>query len=220
MPSSAGTVDSLASQKAAGLALKGAIDKLLAMLPGGLDRQLQSLGGLPEQSLLDMAYRLAPSLDIDPLEAERLQRLRVVLEGIDAALVKARNQEALEGARQRGKTIKQDLVARGELVSAAALGEALGISRQAVHKAAKAGRLIALEAGGREHYFPVFQADPAVRDNGLEDALAILSNEGEWSKWLFFTSPSGALGGMTPVQGLRKGRRQAVLDAARAYIER
>ncbi|AMN46458.1 hypothetical protein ACG33_04955 [Steroidobacter denitrificans] len=220
MPSASGTIATPSSQKAIGLALKGTIDKLLKLLPSGLDRQLQSLVGLPEQTLLDGAFRLAPSLRIDAAEAERLQKLRVLLEGIEAALVKSQNQSALDSARQRGRTIKHELVAKGELVSAAALADALGISRQAVHKAAKASRLFSLEAGGREHYFPAFQADPDVRAGGLEDVLAILRSESDWSKWVFFTTPSGSLGGITPVQGLSQGRKEAVLAAARAYIER
>lgn len=201
-------------------AVTEAFDTVIESLTQGLHRQLKVLVGMPEQQLRELARRYAPTLDLDPEAAEDLRRLRVLLDGIEAAQVRARNLHALENARQRAATIKHDLVAKGELASADDLGKALGISRQAVHKGAKAGRLFAVEAGGREHYYPTFLADQDLRANGLEDVLSILAAETGWSKWLFFTTPSGALGGMTPLEALRQRRRGAVQTAARAYLER
>lgn len=201
-------------------AVTKAFDTVIESLIQGLHRQLQVLVGMPEQQLRELAHRYAPTLELEPEAAEDLRRLRVLLDGIEAAQVRARNLHALENARQRAATIKHDLVAKGELVSADDLGKALGISRQAVHKGAKAGRLFAIEAGGREHYFPTFLADQDLRANGLEEVLSILANETGWSKWLFFTMPSGTLGGATPLEALRQRRREAVQTTARAYIER
>ncbi|WP_052631130.1 hypothetical protein [Pseudoxanthomonas suwonensis] len=201
-------------------AVTEAFDTVIESLTQGLHRQMKALVGMPEQQLHDLARRYAPTLDLDPETAQDLRLLRVLLDGLETAQVRARNQEALETARQRAATVKHDLVARGELVPADELGKALGISRQAVHKGAKTGRLFAVEAGGREHYFPSFLAEQELRANGLEDVLSILGGESGWSKWLFFTTPSGALGGMTPLEALRERRRGAVQTAARAYTER
>lgn len=201
-------------------AVTEAFDTVIESLTQGLHRQLKALAGMPEQQLRELAHRHAPTLGLDPEAAKELRQLRVLLEGIEAAQVRTHNLQALEDARQRAATVKYDLVARGELVSAEELGKALGISRQAVHKGAKAGRLFAVEAGGREHYYPTFLADQELRANGLEDVLSILAGETGWSRWLFFTTPSGALGGTTPLEALRQRRRGAVQTAARAYLER
>lgn len=197
-----------------------AFDTVIESLTQGLHRQLKALVGMPEQQLRELAHLYAPTLELEPEAAEDLRRLRVLLDSIEVAQVRARNLHALEHGRQRAGTIKHDLVAKGELVSADDLGKALGISRQAVHKAAKSGRLFAVEAGGREHYFPTFLADQDLRANGLEDVLSILAGESGWSKWLFFTTSSGALGDTTPLEALRQRRHEAVQTAARAYLER
>lgn len=131
----------------------------------------------------------------------------------------ARNAQALKTARECAATIKCDLIAKGELVPADVLGQALGLSRRAIHEAAKAGRMFAIEAGGGEHYYPAFLADQDLRTHGPEDVLSILASASGWNKWLFFTTPSGALGSATPLEALRERRREAVQTAARAYIE-
>lgn len=201
-------------------AVTEAFDTVIDSLTQGLHRQLKTLVDMPEQQLRELARRYAPTLELEPEAAEDLRRLRVLLNSIEGAQVHARNLHVLEHARQRAGTIKHDLVARGELVSADDLGKALGISRQAVHKAARSGRLFAVVAGSREHYFPTFLADQDLRANGLEDVLLILAGESGWSKWLFFTTRSGALGDTTPLEALRQRRHEAVQIAARAYLER
>jgi len=113
-----------------------------------------------------------------------------------------------------------ELVTRGELVPSEVLAKALGISRQAIHKGLKGKRFFALETGGRELYYPTFFADKDLREAGLDEALAILASENAWSKWLFFTTPSGFLGGLKPIEALRRNKREQVLTAARAYLER
>ena len=63
-------------------------------------------------------------------------------------------------------------------------------------------------------------AEEELRANGLEDVLTILASVSGWNTWLFFTMPSGALGGATTLEALREHQREAVQTAAHAYIER
>ena len=197
-------------------AVRGVIESVIGSAGGFLRR----LRDVPEQQLLDIAQKLAPDLELEQETVEDIRRLRLLLDGIETAQIRARNSHALRNARTRADKIKMDLVAKGELVPSEALAKALGISRQAVHKGLKSRRLFALEAGGRELYYPSFFADKDLREAGLDEALAILAGENAWSKWLFFTTPSGFLGGLTPVEALKQSKGEQVLVAARAYLER
>lgn len=197
-------------------AVRGIIEDVIGSA-SGLVRRLRSV---PEQQLLDIAQKLAPDLDLEQDSAETIRRLRLVLDGIESAQIRARNSHALQSAKDRAKKIKIDLVATGELVPSEVLAKTLCISRQAVHKGLKSKRFFALEAGGRELYYPAFFADKELREAGLDEALAILASENAWSKWLFFTTSSGFLGGLNPLEALKRNKREQVLTAARAYLER
>jgi len=200
--------------------VKKVLDHLLDTLGEPGAQALRQLRGMSEQRVFDLALKSAPALDLSPAQSDDIRRVRLLLEGMEAALVRARNQQAMAAARDRGRLIKESLVKKGELVPADKLADAMRISRQAVHKALTTGRVFAVKAGGRELYYPAFFADASLREAGLDEALAVLHDESDWGKWLFFTTPSGVLGGLTPIEAIRCGTKEKVLVAARGYRDR
>ena len=199
------------------LAIQKAIDRLVGMTGSDF---MQSLASVSDEKLKEMTQSYIPTLGLKVSDRHALQRLQLLLEVAEQSMARLQNNSALRAAKARSTQVKDQLVRSGQLVSAAELADALGITRQAVHKAQKAGRFFALEAGGRDLYYPAFFADADLRENGLDKILRVLSLESSWSKWLFLTSSSGALGGSTPLDALRSSKLEPVLEVARASLDR
>ena len=200
--------------------VKKTLDLLLDTFTRSGGRTLQQLRGMSEQVLVDLALKSVPGLNLSPDNSDVIRRVRLLLEGVEAAAVRARNKQAMAAAWDRGRLIKESLVKTGDLVTADKLADAMRITRQAIHKAFTAGRVFAVKAGGRELYYPAFFADASLREAGLDEALAVLHDESGWGKWLFFTTPSGILGGLQPIEAIRQGMKEKVLVAARGYRDR
>jgi hypothetical protein len=92
-------------------------------------------------------------------------------------------------------------------------------SKQALSKALTEHRVFHLEHGGGR-FFPAFFADPRYARRQLFAVSRKLGDLPGGAKWLFLTTPSGELGGMTPLQGLAAGRLTDVLELAEAKVGR
>lgn len=115
---------------------------------------------------------------------------------------------------------RAELAASGELIAAQDLADRLKVTPQAVSKALKAGRVFALECGGGRLLYPAFYADGKVSRRDLETVTRALGDIPASSKWQFFTTPKASLNGVTPLQALQQGDRQAVLITAAGFVER
>ena len=110
------------------------------------------------------------------------------------------------------------LEADGGTVSAEEAGRMLGISRQAVDKKRRVGRLVALPIVARQRY-PVWQFKDGAILPGLAGVLAALTTASPWVKAAFFVSRNARLGGKRPLDLLRQDRVDDVMRAARIYGE-
>ena len=123
--------------------------------------------------------------------------------------------DPLASARLRGLAARRELLqADGGTVSAAEAGRLLGLSRQAVDKRRRAGRLLALSTGRRGYEYPAWQFGRDGALAGLEETLQRLASHDPWTKLSFFLHPNVYLDGMTPLERLRHGDRASVLRAA------
>lgn len=122
---------------------------------------------------------------------------RAFLDGLDA---KARLIE------QNGGVFKTDQVA-----------EYLGITPQAVNKRRALRQLVGLTFRKRGYVFPAWQFTERGTVPGLEQVLLCLANHDEWMQNIFFINPNTRLGGRRPLDLLREGEIQEVLDAAREF---
>ncbi len=95
----------------------------------------------------------------------------------------------------------------------------LGISRQAVEKRRRAGKLLAVTTGRHGYRYPVWQFSKSGTIPGLEDVLGVLAPHDEWMQMAFFLGEDSVLDGRTPLDSLLAGRRAEVLDAALSYGE-
>lgn len=109
-----------------------------------------------------------------------------------------------------------DRIKNRELITSAELQERLGIRRQSLSDAVKAGRLFAMLGPSGENYYPAFYADPALDRRAVEKVSKALGSLPAASKYFFFTSVLSTLH-ETPLQALAKGRLNEVLVAASAF---
>jgi hypothetical protein len=131
-----------------------------------------------------------------------------------------RNQDPLAMARLRGIEAKRRILTEdGGMLSAERVGEVLTISRQAVDKRRKAGRLIGVSLGRRGFGYPAWQFSERGTLPGLEAVLDALKAHDAWTKLVFFASENAATDDKKPFDVLRSGDVDKVVAAARTYGE-
>jgi hypothetical protein len=136
----------------------------------------------------------------------------------EEALASIRVHDPLAAARLRGLEAKRNLVeAEGGTLTSAEVARKLRITRQAVDKRRKEGRLLALELGRKGFRFPAWQLDLPQADA----VLRALEGRDPWEQLTFFLNPSELLGDRSPLQTLRDKRpaMEGVLRAAAAFAE-
>jgi hypothetical protein len=117
---------------------------------------------------------------------------------------------------EQARIAREHLVASKQLLEPAEMWGLLGITRQALSKAVGDNRLFVLEVGGGQ-YYPAFFADPGVERKALGKVAKRLGKLPGWSKWQFFTTGKGSLGGATPLDALKRGQVDQVEAAAEAF---
>lgn len=136
-----------------------------------------------------------------------------------ASVVGGGRPQILDDAKSSALRARIKLVGKRELLPPGDLRDLLGISRQALNNALHAKRIFSLEVGG-ENFYPAFYGDARLDRRKLERVTKALEEVGGWSKWQFFTTPKGSLGGLTPLEALRKGKVSEALRAAEGFAER
>lgn len=129
------------------------------------------------------------------------------------------SRDPLAEARIRGLIAKQELLqVEGGVVSSEEAGQILGIKRQAVDKRRLSGKLIALPAG-RAYVYPVWQFIPGKTLPGLEKVLQCLQVRDPWMQAAWMINSNSRLNERSPLELLREGNLEVVIDAAKIYGE-
>lgn len=111
------------------------------------------------------------------------------------------------------------LRAEGGVLPGAEVARVLGISRQAVDKRRRAGRLIGLSLGRRGYAYPAWQLRAGDTLPGLDHVLGDLAGYDPWMQTIFMLGGNDRLDGETPLTRLRSGDLDGVRRAARTYGE-
>jgi hypothetical protein len=124
-------------------------------------------------------------------------------------------------ARIRGLEARQQILeAEGGTMAVSEVAAMLGITRQAVEKRRKAGKLIALSLGKRGYAYPRWQFDTDGQVlRGLEETLGDVSERDGWTQAIFMLRPNTRLEYHRPLDELRQGNLSEVRRAARSYLE-
>lgn len=129
----------------------------------------------------------------------------------------ARSRALLEGVR----IAQADLAAAGGAYTLDEVRMLMhGISRQAVDKRVQEGTLLTVPGPSNRRSYPTLQFD---RDGsllpGLKDVRDALPTQNPWAVLSFLAGPDARLGGDKPIDLLRSGAIDRVVEAARRYGE-
>lgn len=103
-------------------------------------------------------------------------------------------ENAVYQALLRGVRAKQQLLEmNGGCVGPGELGEVLGITRQAVDKQRRKGKLVAVQTSARGWLYPLWQVRDGRKIRGLEEVLDVLHGQEPWMVFQFFLVPSPRL---------------------------
>jgi len=180
--------------------------------PVFLSRALNALIGLAQE---------LPKERIDEASAARTDYM-VLVEALTAPSLATQlaAEDPLTAARLRGVERQQSLVEKsGGVLKGEKAAELLGISRQAVDKRRRQGRLIGLTQGRRGYAYPVWQFEGGKTLANLEKVLDRLKDNDPWMQLTFFLNANDRLNGSRPLDMLRSGKVEPVLEAAASYGE-
>lgn len=103
----------------------------------------------------------------------------------------------------------------GGVISADEAGRILGITRQAIDKRRRSQALLAFREAGDWRY-PACQFDQGEVIAGMVDVVRGFSDAGPWAALDFLLASDSALDGKTPLESLRRGKRETVQRLLRA----
>ena len=130
----------------------------------------------------------------------------------------------LGNALARGLSVREEMANdEGGSVSSGEAAHRLGISKQAAINQYHAGKLLAWKSEKQGALlFPVWQFADGGRLPGLPEVLEKLHASqmlDDWGKIGFFLQTSARLGQRRPLDLLRDGKKDLVMQAAAAYVE-
>ncbi|MFP3564013.1 hypothetical protein [Paraburkholderia sp. SIMBA_030] len=114
---------------------------------------------------------------------------------------------------------RYDLVRQGKLLR---MGDYLGaadVTEKKLSKSVASGKAFSVELEG-EVYIPAFFISPILHHNDFAKVIRSLGDTSGWNRWDFFTTPTEALGGSTPLQFLAIKKVKPVLKAAAEFAKR
>jgi hypothetical protein len=177
-----------------------------------LERGLRGLRRLAE-ALGEVELRRAAAAPSDIMVILRAAGSPVAVESV-------RGDDPLFRARLRGIEGRNRLLdAEGGSSGVGEVAALLGISRQAVDKRRRQGRLLGLPVGRRGYAYPSWQFTRGGTAPGLERVLHALRELDPWMQASFFLSPNVRTGSKTPLARMREGGVEAVIQAALEFFE-
>jgi hypothetical protein len=111
------------------------------------------------------------------------------------------------------------LEAEGGALTAEEAARMLGITRQAIDNRRKRGTLLAVLLGRRGYRYPAWQFTADGVLPGLDRTLKALAEYSPWIQVSFFLNDNAWLDGHRPIDVLRRGQVDAVINAAAQYGE-
>lgn len=106
-----------------------------------------------------------------------------------------------------------------QLVSEVELLKSLNCSTESIANAVADGTLFFVVKDGQRMY-PSFFADLSHKRRQLAAVAKLLKGLDGFTKWQFFVTGKGSLGGLTPLEALLQGKLRQVKTTAEGFAER
>lgn len=176
-----------------------------AVLVRALDNIIHIVELLDNKSLEDI---VSASSNLDVLLS--LSEESIVLES-----KKPFHDDPLRSLRLKGLRAKSELLkSEGGVITSSQVAELLGISRQAVDKRRRQGKLLAVSLGKRGYFYPIWQFFEDGVLPGFEQIMNLLESYDPWMKMIFMLNANHYLGNQSPLEKLREGHLDEVIKAA------
>ncbi|WP_017326542.1 hypothetical protein [Synechococcus sp. PCC 7336] len=172
------------------------------------------------QRTIDVSLKASQQTKLTPEFLQQSEDFDVMVQGItQPEVLKAlAPEDPLAAARLKGHRVKLELLYRdGDPLSSAEVAQLLCISRQAVDKRRKKHQLLAVSLGRRGYFYPAEQFLDGSTLPGLEKVLAALQEYSAWTQLMFLKTADVRLEGKTPLECLKAGQVEAVVQAAQCY---
>ena len=128
--------------------------------------------------------------------------------------------DPLAAATARGIAQRKVLLeAEGGTASGQEMADLLGITRQAVDKRRKNGTLLAIPTGSNDWRYPRWQLHDQQILPGFDRVMKAFEGRGSWTRFHFLLSPNERLDGQRPLDALRSGNIDKVVEAIVAQGE-
>lgn len=121
--------------------------------------------------------------------------------------------------RMEGQTFITDATTSDQLIGEAEFLRRLSCPAESIATAVANGTIFFVMKGGQKLY-PSFFADSAYERRQLAAVAKLLKDLDGFTKWQFFVTGKGSLGGLTPLSALRQGRLRQVRATAEGFAER
>ena len=126
----------------------------------------------------------------------------------------------MAAATARGIAQRKSLLeAEGGTASGQEMADLLGITRQAVDKRRKSGTLLAIPTGSNDWRYPRWQLHDQQVLPGFDRLMKVFEGRGPWTRFHFLLSPNERLDGQRPLDALRSGNIDKVVEAIVAQGE-
>jgi Protein of unknown function (DUF2384) len=193
--------------------IAGAAAEAIANLPAGARRQLgkrqaelaqrirrlvEALGDVPAGGKIELELPKT----VEPSKGEGLGQIVTTEEGDRAfgALAAARRLEDWAGPVAGATELQRDY----------------GIARSTLNHWQHAGEVIALLKGTKKHVYPIEQFVDGRPAGSIAAIITLASNQRV--AWLWLSRPNPVLSGRKPIDVLKQGHPDEVLEAARTYF--
>lgn len=141
-------------------------------------------------------------------------------ESIALEAQKSVTEDSLRSLRLKGIRAKHELLEKeGGVITSSQVAEILGITRQAVDKRRKQGKILAVSLGKRSYIYPVWQFSDNGVLTGFDKVMEKLDDFDAWMKFIFMLNPNDRLNNKTPLEVLHQGELARVLQAAESILE-
>ncbi|HSU13461.1 hypothetical protein [Longimicrobium sp.] len=128
--------------------------------------------------------------------------------------------DPLAEAIARGAEAKQELLRdAGGGWSSTRVAAHLKMTRQGVDKRRRAGKLLALQSGHGDYLYPVCQFTDDGVIAGIDRFLAACPPSGGWTRLDVLLTPAEEIGGISPLDALRRGDAEAAVLVASMFGE-
>lgn len=126
--------------------------------------------------------------------------------------------DPLAAARLKGHQVKHELLYEDAApLTSPEVAELLHISRQAVDKRRRNGKLLGVSLGRRGYLYPAEQFTDGRTVSGLDKVLTALQAYSAWTQLMFLKTGDARLEDKTPLDCLRTGRIEDVVRVAESY---